>query len=392
MARVLQINDYPSGGGAEVVVTRTTELLRSAGWDVGVFTVADLDDPRRTPRRYINNPVARRCLAVRLSELQPDVVHLHNFYHCLSPGILAELAAHKRRRPTRVVMTAHDCHLVCPDAGGTWFRAWSAARRPVEPGKLKSWSYLLTRSWDQRGLAYSLMKLAQHFWNYRLRDRRRVLDTVICPSRFLADLVADAGQPTIHLPNPTPCALSQSRSRSGPLRFAFVGRLEPEKGVRELLDIWPADYPATLTIIGDGREAPHCRAVCRRRGLDRTVEFLGRLPHAEVLALMGQFHILVLPSLFLEPYGICVVEALSAGTNVLVSDRGAPKELVAASGTGFVFRPGDAGSLAEQLARIARSHAAATLNNFDASHFLEERSEAAYLQGLLRVYQHRAAA
>jgi glycosyltransferase involved in cell wall biosynthesis len=393
--RVLQINDYPagSGGGAEVVVSITTRLLRTAGWEVEVFTSADLPNRRLTPRRYIANPIARRALAKRLADFRPDIVHLHNFYHRLSPGILAEVEAYKHnasgltpRRSVRVVMTAHDCHLVCPAAGGTWFRGWSVLRHPVAAERLRHWSYLLSRRWDHRSLGHSLLKLAQHIWNYRLKNRQGVLDMVICPSPFLQRLCAAAGQAAAVLPNPSPRAPRGPAERPGPLRLVFVGRLEPEKGVYDFLRILPANFPGTLTLIGDGSDADRCRAVCRRRGLEGNVFFLGRLPHARVLELLGRFHVLVLPSLFLESYGVCVVEALSAGTNVLVTDRGAPRDLVESSGVGHVFTPGDAASLAEQLTRIVQSHQAGTLNRFDVSAFLEARSEQAYLRGLLALY------
>jgi hypothetical protein len=46
MRRVLHVNDYPGGtfGGAEVLMTRTVDLLRNAGWDARTFTIADLPD------------------------------------------------------------------------------------------------------------------------------------------------------------------------------------------------------------------------------------------------------------------------------------------------------------------------------------------------------------
>jgi glycosyltransferase involved in cell wall biosynthesis len=386
MKRVLHINDFASGGGAEVVMAQTVDLLRASGWQVDVFTSQDLHDRRLTPLRYLDNLVARRALAARLTAFQPDVVHLHNYYHLLSPGILAELARWKCSRTLRVVLTAHDCHLVCPDSGGTWYRG-RAMRQPVDPARLQHWWYLFSRSWDERGPAHSFMKLAQHLWNYRLRDRRRALDVVICPSRFLADLCAAAGQPAVHIPNPAPRLVLRRRQRPGRLALVFVGRLAPEKGVCEFLEILPADFDATLTIIGDGSDAERCRDVCRRRGLQDSVRFLGRLPHEQVLAEMGSFHVLVLPSLVQESYGACVIEALSAGTNVLVSDRGAPKEIVQASGIGWVFAPGDAVSLATALRDITRKHREAILNHFDASAFLAHSSEQAYLERLLGVYE-----
>jgi glycosyltransferase involved in cell wall biosynthesis len=387
MSRVLQINDFSTGGGAEVVMARTTQLLRRAGWHVDVFTAADLADRRLSPRRYITNRVACRALAARLADFDPDVVHLHNYYHLLSPGILATLQVHKRRRPLRVVMTAHDSHLVCPDAGGTWFRGWSSVRHPVAGERLRRWPYLLSRRWDHRGLGHSLLKLVQHVWNYRLGDLRKVLDVVLCPSRFLQRLCAAAGQASAFLPYPTPPAPRGPLLRPGPLRLVFVGRLEPEKGVHDFLRILPATFTGTFAIIGSGRDADRCRALCQRRGLEKMVTFRGRLPHDQVLELLGQFHVLVLPSLFLENSPLSLHEALAAGTNLLVSDRGGSPEIVADSGVGHVFTPGDVGSLATQLERIAYLQRQGMLNRFDASAFLDGRSEGAYLRRLLPIYE-----
>ena len=121
MERVLHINDYPAdaGGGAEIVMGRTIAISRRHGFTTGTFTSADLGPAPLTPWRYIDNATARQALADKLTAFRPDVVHLHNFYHVLSPGILAALAEFKRRFPLRVVMTAHDYHLACPNSGGS---------------------------------------------------------------------------------------------------------------------------------------------------------------------------------------------------------------------------------------------------------------------------------
>src|SRR5207253_3285398 len=110
MERVLHINDYPmeTGGGAEVILAQTIALLRRRGIVVDTFTSTDLASPRRTPLRYVDNPLARRALAAKLRAFRPDIVHLHNYYHVLSPGILVALERYKKRNPLRVVMTAHD--------------------------------------------------------------------------------------------------------------------------------------------------------------------------------------------------------------------------------------------------------------------------------------------
>src|SRR5262249_61725560 len=88
--KALHINDSPedAGGGTEVVLRSPIALLRQRGIHVESFTCADLPDPRLSPLRYIDNRHARQTLAARLDALRPDVVHLHNYYHVLSPGIL----------------------------------------------------------------------------------------------------------------------------------------------------------------------------------------------------------------------------------------------------------------------------------------------------------------
>src|SRR5258707_610187 len=118
MSRVLHINDYPTdaGGGAEIVMQQTVSLLRRHGISAETFTGADLPRAWQTPWHYVDNGRARRALAAKLAAFQPDIVHLHNFYHVLSPGILATLADFNRSHRLRIVMTAHDYHLACPNS------------------------------------------------------------------------------------------------------------------------------------------------------------------------------------------------------------------------------------------------------------------------------------
>ena len=124
------------------------------------------------------------------------------------------LDRHKRKFGVRIVMTAHDYHLVCPNSGGNWFRN---GPHLADVDRLHSWRYLLTRRWDHRGRAHSSLKLLQHVWHYRLHDRRRTIDMVICTCRFLQDLVARLGIPAMHVANPNPpvtTAASRAFSRN----------------------------------------------------------------------------------------------------------------------------------------------------------------------------------
>jgi glycosyltransferase involved in cell wall biosynthesis len=386
MRRVLHVNDYPGGtfGGAEVLMTRTVELLRTAGWDARTFTQADLPNSRLTALRYLNNRVARRALRKTLDEFAPDVVHLHNYYHVLSPGVLGELGRYKKRIGVRVVMYAHDYHLVCPNSGANWYQHGRAELADFE--RCGSWGYLLGRRWDHRGRLYSSLKLAQHILAYRIRDRRRVIDLVLCPSRFMRSAIERSGRPTVHLPYPNPPTEPQRATRPAQLTFIFAGRIEPEKGLVLFLDLLPKDFAGRFLIVGDGIDRPAAEGICRGRGLGDRVEFLGRRPHAETMTLIAGSHVLVLPSRWYENYPLSMLEALALGTNLLVADRGGMLEIVEDAGVGYRFTPDDAVSVAEQLRRIAAAHADGTLNRFDTTEFLTSRNESSYLRRLLQLY------
>jgi glycosyltransferase involved in cell wall biosynthesis len=396
--KVLHINDYPIGsqwahkqGGAEVLMDRTLRLLRGQGVSTDQFTVLDLPDTRLTPRRYVHNPVACQALAAKLREFNPDIAHLHNFYHVLSPGILRELAQFRAARgrlgkPFRVVMTAHDYHLVCPNSGLSWFRPGSPAFHTADVARLTSPAYLSTHCWDPRGWPHSALKCAQHWLNYGLAGRHKVIDLVICPSQFATRLLRRTGQPTIWLPHPGPAVPRARASRPRQLRFVYAGRLVPEKGLAELLDMVPPAFDADWKIVGEGPEKERYLRVLRGKRWQARAQFLGHLSHERTLAAIAASHVLVLPSRWPETYGLTLIEALALGTNILVSNQGAIEELVKAAGAGYVFTLDDAASLRRQLESIQDCLAAGTLNDFDVSKLLRERSEEEYTRRLLAIY------
>ena len=387
MARILHINDYPAttGGGAEVVLRITVALLRERGHTVEIFTSADLEDTRQLPWRYIHNCAAQKALSLKLETFRPDVIHLHNYYHLLSPAILATIAGYKLNHAARAIMTAHDYHLCCPNAGGAWFHWWSGQRKSINYGNASFLNHL-TRKWDHRGILHSMLKLAQHFWNYTVQSRQRAIDLVICPSRFLQEMLAPLGLRTYLLPHPAPAFQRSAATRPSTLHFIVAGRVEPEKGLSELLRCWPSDEEVRLIVVGDGSDLAKCRDICTRRHLHGGVAFLGRLPHDQTLAHIAKCHVLVQPTQVLETFGLTLLEALASGTNILAAGRGALREIVTTSGVGYLYDPSDPTSLADRLAVIRREFDAGTLNQFDANAFLHERSQACYVERLLQIY------
>lgn len=383
--KVLHVNDYTQQGGAEVVLHRTVQGLADRGCTTDLFTADDVRGYRITPLRYVDSAPCRRGLRARLDAFRPDVVHLHNFYHLLSPGILGEVGRWRRGRRCRVVMTAHDYNLVCPNSGLRFF--FGGEGRLADLEKLHRLSYQWSRRWDHRGLRHALLRLIQHVWNYRLRDRRRELDVLLCPSRFMQSVLEPFGLPALFLPNPAPPRMAGVVKPPGPLRLLFAGRVDPVKGLAEFLTLWPAGFDGRVEVIGDGPALPQCRRIIDQRGLHDRVSFVGRLPHDQVLRHLEWAHVAVLPSLWYENAPVFMIEALSRGANLLVSGLGGMREIVKESGIGYLFEPGNAQSLEAVLVEIRRVYADGRLNDFDSSSFLDARSEGKYFQRLIGVYE-----
>lgn len=137
----------------------------------------------------------------------------------------------------------------------------------------------------------------------------------------------------------------------------FVGRHEPQKGLRWLLDAMArATAPRLrLVCVGDGPDAD----LVRQAGIDSD----GRIGHLGPVALesipevMASFDMLVIPSIstpeWREQFGRVAIEAMLAGTAIVASDSGALPEVVGEAGR--IVPEGDVDILARTIDELARS-------------------------------------
>ena len=141
----------------------------------------------------------------------------------------------------------------------------------------------------------------------------------------------------------------------------FVGRLEQAKGVADLIEAFPAVLRASpqarLRIAGTGALAGALRDRADELGMNGSVEFLGAVDHAQIPGLLEDCALLAAPSDG-EPYGMTVLEAMSAGRAVIAGDNGGPPFLLDGDDGGRLVAPHDidalAGALVELLADPAR--------------------------------------
>jgi len=379
--RLLLINKFyhdvgPAGGVGRYVV-QEEEDLTAAGWEVVPFAMADADARPSPWDRYFvrardySSPrwapgdaaalLWNREAAARLEELilaaRPDVAHLHNIYHHLSPSLLPVLARHR----IPVVMTLHDLRLLCP---AIHMLKGDRVCERCRGGRFHQ--AVLGRCVKESRAASLLAAVETAHQRWRGLYTRHVT-TFLCPSRFYRDKYAQWGFPAdklVHLPNFVDLDFwHPDRLPSGGERDAYVyfGRISREKGLRTLLDaqaLWEQGHadgsidrpPLRLLIAGDGPCLGNLRARVAQLELGM-VEVLGARGREELLGDLARARFSVIPSLCYENAPLAALESLALGIPLVGADHGGLPELVQPGVTGETVVAGDEASVLAGLLR-----------------------------------------
>lgn len=151
--------------------------------------------------------------------------------------------------------------------------------------------------------------------------------------------------------------LKNSKRFSDPVSILWVGRMLKLKRVdlliKALAGLQRGGKEFKLTLVGDGPERKNLEKLASKL-LDNTFyEFKDFIPSTEVLALMSNFDVYVLPSNAYEGWGAVVNEAMSVGCAVIASDKtGAGATLIDSGTNGLLFKSGCYNSLYNALNEI----------------------------------------
>jgi glycosyltransferase involved in cell wall biosynthesis len=131
----------------------------------------------------------------------------------------------------------------------------------------------------------------------------------------------------------------------------FVGRLVSDKGADGLLQalslLKRRGIRPRLTIVGDGPERDVLERLAQELELKAQIDFVGVKAPADIAGLLTRHKILVVPSLWNEPFGIVALEGIACGCAVLGSNGGGLPE--AMGPCGLTFERGNAGDLADKI-------------------------------------------
>lgn len=155
------------------------------------------------------------------------------------------------------------------------------------------------------------------------------------------------------LPNPYDSEVFKNLGLARDIDFTFAGRFIPEKGLHVLLDalgeLKKNGAQFRFAILGSGPEQATVEEKIRHLGLEAGLVHLGRTSEAEVSQYFNRSKHVIVPSLWKEPFGLIVIEAMACGAKTICSEQEGLQE--ASGGHGIFFETGNSSDLARILAK-----------------------------------------
>jgi glycosyltransferase involved in cell wall biosynthesis len=163
--------------------------------------------------------------------------------------------------------------------------------------------------------------------------------------------------PSVLIPNPYDPELFHDTLQVRDRELVFVGRLVAGKGGHVLLQalarLASMGLTPRLTIVGGGPDEEPLRHLADKLGLSSRVSFAGVKHGRALVEEIGRHVIMVVPSLWNEPFGVVAVEGIACGCAVVGSSGGGLPYAIGPCG--LTFPNGDADALAGCLARLLSS-------------------------------------
>ena len=397
--KILMINKFlHPNGGSETYIFRLGDSLTARGHEVQYFGMehegrcvgnrvnaytSDMDFHGGSKLAKLTYPIktiysseARRKLRLVLEDFQPDVCHLNNFNYQLTPSILLEIAKWKKEgHPCRVVYTAHDLQLVCPN------------HMCNNPNTGENCEKCLGGHFENCALGRcihgSLAKSAIGTLEAMLWNGCGVyknIDVMICCSEFLKRKMDSnplfAGK-TLALHNFVDKAEKQETEKQN--YVLYFGRFSREKGIDTLIQVCkelpeiPFAFAGTGPLEEELAGVPNIQNVGFQRGQD-----------LETLIRQARFSLC--PSEVYENCPFSVMESQLYGTPVLGADIGGIPELIEEGKTGELFESGNEVQLKEKIKMLWENRDLTARYSENCAHIRFDDVDT-YTEKLLKLYR-----
>jgi glycosyltransferase involved in cell wall biosynthesis len=362
--RVVIINDFSNArGGATSIALSSAALLGEAGIPTTYLTgdSADSADLRLSSAEIVSagcqpifeaspvtaafaglyNRYAETLLSrwIAANDTPRTIYHLHGWSKILSPAIFRPL----RSVIGRVVISAHDFFLVCPNGGYYDFaHEASCELRPMSTA-------CMFRSCDRRSYPHKLWRLLRHVIRQATFEVNSQGLTVLAVHDGMLPLLERGGllrSQMVSLRNPVrPWSSTRIRAEANKI-FVFAGRLDADKGV-DLFVAAARKVGIPVRIVGRGP------LQARISELYPDAECVPWCRAEDMPSYVRDARVLVVPSRTRETFGLVAFEALTSGIPVAISNLAMIADEITATGGAIACDPHDQIRFGEILSRLA---------------------------------------
>ncbi len=364
--KILQINKffYRRGGsetyffdliklleqGGHEVVTLSTKSAKNLSSPYEDFFVEEIDFGKsegliKNLKKFghsLYSLEAKKKLEKLIIETKPDIAHLHNISHHISPSIFSVLKKYK----IPVVQTLHDYQFICPN-----FKLFTEGAVCERCKKYRYWNAVIHKCIHESRLE-SLAEMFEMYFDKACQFYEKGVHCFVTPSKFLKDKIE--GWNIAKKIKIEQVSLFLGASRFEPKYEAgdyaiYFGRLVKEKGLDVLVEAL-GGTDVKLKIVGDGPEKEELKVKSEK--LKVNVEFVGYKTGKELHELIQNAKFVVLPSVWYENYPMSLLEAGAFGKAVVATRLGGISEIIHDGENGFLAASGDTGDLREKMRRL----------------------------------------
>lgn len=363
--RILIINKFLfPNGGAESYIFKLGKYLENVGHEVQYFGMehegrcvgnsvnsytSDMDFHKGSifskilyPIKTIYSAEARKKLRLVLESFSPDVCHINNFNYQLTPSILLEIKKWKNEGHfCRIVYTAHDYQLVCPNhmcknpiTGSICEKCFGGKYIECAKNKCIHSSFFKSLIATAESYLWNSIGIYKHF------------DRIICCSKFLKkklDTNKILSTKTVVMHNFVEPSINFNTNKKE--YILYFGRYSKEKGIETLINV--------------AKELPHISFIFAGGGpleseIDKVINIknVGFKSSNELEKLIREALFSVYPSEWYENCPLSVMESQILGTPVLGAKIGGIPELIENGKTGILFDSGNLSDLKDCIINL----------------------------------------
>jgi len=364
--KILQVNKYHyPKGGADKYYLKLSQKLKEANYEVANFSMLhpkNLDskwskyfvsniefnnskfiDKLKTPGRIIYSLEAKNKFEKLVKDFKPDIVHLHNIYHQISPSILN--ITRKYQIPT--IIHLHDYKLICPN-----YQLFTNNHTCQACLKKRYYNCFFKKCLKNSYSKSALASLEMYIHHSILNIYKKNIDHLISPSKFLKNKFVEFGWPSEKISvlyNPFDSTLETKKDLKRKNYLLYFGRLSKEKGIDVLLNALKSTNES-LKIVGSGSYENQLKKLAKEKNLN--VEFLGFKEGDDLISIISEAKAVIIPSIWWENMPLNMLEALSLEKPVIASSTGGMPEIIKEGENGLLFKPGSVSELREKIKKL----------------------------------------